>query len=33
MLSQARQTLVEKYDLHTVCLPQQLTWVNGLMQA
>jgi glycosyltransferase involved in cell wall biosynthesis len=29
----ARQTMVDKYDLHTVCLPQQLTWVNGLMQA
>ena len=30
---QARQAMVEKYDLHTVCLPQQLAWVNGLMQA
>jgi glycosyltransferase involved in cell wall biosynthesis len=30
---QARLAMVEKYDLHKVCLPQQLAWVNGLMQA
>lgn len=30
---QARQTIVEKYDLTTVCLPQQLAWVNGLAQS
>ena len=28
-----RLAMVEKYDLHKVCLPQQLAWVNGLMQA
>jgi glycosyltransferase involved in cell wall biosynthesis len=27
---QARQTIVQNYDLHSVCLPQQLAWVNGL---
>ena len=30
---QARQAMVDKYDLHTVCLPQQLAWVNGLVTA
>jgi glycosyltransferase involved in cell wall biosynthesis len=30
---QARQTVVEKYDLTTVCLPQQLAWVKGLAQS
>jgi glycosyltransferase involved in cell wall biosynthesis len=30
---QARQTVIEKYDLNTVCLPQQLAWVNGLVQS
>jgi glycosyltransferase involved in cell wall biosynthesis len=29
---QARQTIIQDYDLHTVCLPQQLAWVNGLVQ-
>jgi glycosyltransferase involved in cell wall biosynthesis len=30
---QARQTVIEKYDLATVCLPQQLAWVKGLAQS
>jgi len=30
---QARQAMVEKYDLHTVCLSQQLAWVNMLHQS
>ena len=29
---QARQTMVEKYDLHAVCLPQQLAWVHALLK-
>jgi len=33
MGQQARQWMVDRYDLKTVCLPQQLAWVNGLMQA
>ena len=28
----ARQTMVEKYDLHAVCLPQQLAWVHALLK-
>jgi len=27
---QARKLIVDKYDLKTVCLPQQLAWINGL---
>ena len=27
---QARQTIVQNYDLQSVCLPQQLAWVNAL---
>jgi len=30
---QARQLIVDQYDLKTVCLPQQLAWVNGLKPA
>ena len=26
----ARQTIVQNYDLHSVCLPEQLAWVNAL---
>ncbi len=26
--TRARQTLIERYDLHTVCLPQQLQWIG-----
>lgn len=29
----ARQLIVDRYDLNTVCLPHQLAWVNGLKQA
>ena len=29
---QARQTMIEKYDLHAVCLPQQLAWVHALLK-
>ena len=32
MLSQARQTLVEKYDLHMVCMPQPLAMVQALQK-
>jgi glycosyltransferase involved in cell wall biosynthesis len=28
--SQARAVAQTHYDLHTVCLPEQLTWVNAL---
>jgi glycosyltransferase involved in cell wall biosynthesis len=33
MGQQARQWMVERYDLKAVCLPQQLAWVNGLKPA
>jgi glycosyltransferase involved in cell wall biosynthesis len=29
----ARERAVAGYDLHTVCLPRQLAWVEGLCQA
>ena len=29
---QARETMVENYDLHAVCLPQQLAWVHALLK-
>jgi len=28
----ARACAVRHYDLHTVCLPQQMQWVNALLQ-
>ncbi len=28
--AQARARAIERYDLHTVCLPQQLAWVQAL---
>ena len=31
-LSQERQTLVEKYDLHMVCMPQPLAMVQALQK-
>jgi glycosyltransferase involved in cell wall biosynthesis len=29
--AQARARAVERYDLKTVCLPQQLEWVQSLL--
>lgn len=28
--AQARQTVIDKYDLRSVCLPQQLEWIDAL---
>jgi glycosyltransferase involved in cell wall biosynthesis len=29
----ARERIVREYDLHTVCLPRQLAWIDGLSTA
>jgi hypothetical protein len=29
----ARERMVAGYDLHTVCLPRQIAWVEDLCQA
>lgn len=30
---QARQLMVDRYDLRSICLPRQLQWVQGIMDA
>lgn len=31
--AQARQRAVERYDLRSVCLPAQLDWIEGFVEA
>ena len=31
LADRARKHAVENYDLKTVCLPQQIKWINGLL--
>jgi len=31
LAERARKHAIENYDLKTVCLPQQISWINGLL--
>ena len=31
LADRARKHAIENYDLKTVCLPQQISWINGLL--